>query len=375
MELIRILHIVETIGSGGVERRRLLLCKNLDPTKFEQKILCTHAYGDFINEFDALGIEVISVGKMKSPFHLNRHLKVQQMIKKYKPHIVHGAVFEGVTLAAINGFLCGVPIILIEETSAPIKRSWKANLLMRCFSFLSDKVIAVSPATLHYLRSTLKVSEKKSLLINNGVANPIYFDAHQKAALKLKLKIQPTDFVIGSVGRMHDDHVKRFSDGIRIAAILKKQGLPVKFLLVGGGRQLSYYKELAKELAVDDIVLFTDYQNNVQPYYEIMDLFMLLSSTESFGLVLAEAMLHKLPVIATDVGGIPYIIEDGKQGYIIKEYNLNAIAHLIIELYGDSVLRSEFGSAGFLKATQKYSEKSYSSDVANLYLSLMKNLG
>lgn len=374
MELIRILHIVETIGSGGVERRKLLLCKNFDPSRFEQKIIATHSYGDFIKEFELIGVEVIVIGKMHSPFHLNRHLSVQKIIKNYQPHIIHGAVFEGVTLAAVNGFLCRVPIILIEETSAPIARGWKANLLMRLFSLAAKKVIAVSPATLNYLKTTLKISDKKAELINNGVANPVFLTDIEKEKLKATLSIQPDDFIIGSVGRLHDDHVKRFSDGIRVTAALRKKGINVKFLLVGGGRQLQFYKELAKELAVTDAVLFTDYQNDVQPYYEIMDLFVLLSSTESFGLVLAEAMLHKIPIIATNVGGIPYIVEHEKQGYIIDDFNLVSITSLIEKLYHNKELRQTFGKSGFLKASTNYSEQSYCEKVANLYLSLMKNL-
>lgn len=375
MELIRVLHIVETIGSGGVERRKLLLCKNLDSSRFEQKILCTNAYGDFIKAFEKLGIEVIAVGKMSSPLDVKCHIKVQNFIKKFKPHIVHGAVFEGVTLAAINGFLCRVPLILIEETSAPIHRSWKANLLMRFYATLSKKVIAVSPATLNYLQKTLRLSNKKTVLINNGVSTPTFLTKEEKEKLRLDLHIKDHEFVIGSVGRLHDDHVKRFSDGIRLTAMLISNGLPMKFLLVGGGRQLPYYKQLAKELQVEEAIVFTDYQNNVQPFYEIMDLFILLSTTESFGLVLAEAMLHKLPIVATNVGGIPYIVEHEVHGLIIYDYNLESISNKIETLYFDKFQRKLMGETGYIKASTKYSEHSYCQSVEELYLSLMKNLG
>lgn len=374
MAMIRILHIVETIGSGGVERRRLLLCKNLDPQKYTQLVVCTQAYGTFKEEFLKYGVEVIEVGVLKSPLDFRIHKKVQRIIQQFQPDIIHGAVFEGVTLAAINGFICRVPYRIIEETSAPSNRSKKANILMQLFAFLSHRIVAVSPATFGYLTQQLKLPQRKCMLITNGVAMPTFLSNEQKLHLRHQLNLTSEDFVIGSVGRMHDDSVKRFSDCIRVTALLKAQGIPVKLLLVGGGREKKGYEALVQDLNLVNEVIFTDYQNDVQPYYEIMDLFLLLSSTESFGLVLAEAMLHKLPVVATNVGGIPYLVDDNHTGILIKNYSLETIASQIITLQANAITRKEMGEKGFQKAMANYTETAYSQSVERLYLSLMETL-
>lgn len=365
--MIKVLHIVETIGSGGVERRKLLICKNLNSNNFEHKVICTQAYGVYKNEFSKYNVEVIEIGKLSSPFEIKKQKAVQEVIRKFKPDIIHGAVFEGVTLAAISGWLCRVPKIIIEETSDPKTRSWKANLLMRVFCFLSDRIVAVSPASYNYLCDTLKVSKKKCRLINNGVADPRYLNSVQKSTLKSELAIQDEEIVLGGVGRMHDDTVKRFSDLIRVTAVLNNEGYRVKLLLVGGGREQAHYKVMAEKLQIADKVIFTDYQNDVQPYYEIMDIFMLLSSTESFGLVLAEAMYHRLPIVATQVGGIPYIVEDQVQGLLIREYNIANIAEQVRHLINNPEQRKKMGISGYEKAKDHYSETVYTTKISQLY--------
>src|SRR5690606_37723445 len=123
-----------TIGSGGVERRRLSLAKKLDKGVFAQKFICTQALGNIPAEIQAEGFEVIPIGKLKSPFQWSQHRKVQKIIEDYKPDIVHGAVFEGVAMTAFNGWFKNVPVVIIEETSDPLNRAWRGNLLMKVFS-------------------------------------------------------------------------------------------------------------------------------------------------------------------------------------------------------------------------------------------------
>ena len=173
MNKIKILHIQETIGSGGVERLRLSLAKHLDKNLFDQMFVCTFAGDNIPDEIRAEGFKVVPIGRLKSPFDWKQHKKVQKIIEEYQPDIIHGAVFEGVTMAAINGWLKKVPVIIIEETSDPQNRSWKGDLLMKLFSNIADVTIGVSEGvTEEYLKGKLNLSSSKAITINNGVALP-----------------------------------------------------------------------------------------------------------------------------------------------------------------------------------------------------------
>lgn len=369
--MIRVLNIIETIGSGGVERRRLSLAKLLDKSQFELKIICTKTHGPFADQIRACGVEVIEIGILESVFDYQQHQKVQKIIEDFKPHIIHGAVFEGVTMAAINGYLKNVPTIIIEETSDPQNRSWKGNLLMKFFAKLSDKVVGVSPSAVNYLIQKVSISEKKVQLINNGVASPKKLSEAEKATLKKRYNIHPNDVVIGTVGRMQLEEHKRFSDLIKAFSTVLKEAPNTKLILVGDGQERVNYEQLAKELDIQDNIIFAGYQNDVNPFYEILDIFCLTSSYEAFGLVLAEAMLHKLPVVATRVGGMQFIVVDNQTGFLVEKFNVDEIASRLSLLASDKALRLNLGENGYKKAMQNYTEERYVKNVADLYLSLV----
>lgn len=373
MKKIKILHIQETIGSGGVERRRLSLAKHLDKNTFDQKFICTHAFGNIPDEIRAEGFEVIPIGKLKSPFDWKQHRKVQKMIEDYQPDIIHGAVFEGVTMATINGWLKKVPVVIIEETSDPQNRSWKGDLLMRLFSKLADKVIGVSEGvTEEYLKNKLGISNIKAITINNGVALPKIISAEEIKRVKSKWGIQENDFVIGSIGRMKNDHHKRYSDMIKSFSHFSRNKVNVKLLLVGGNEEyLKKYKDLAYELDVSDKIIFTGYQSDVTLFYKMMDVFSLVSAYEAFGLVLAEAMLNELPVIATKVGGMKYIVDHTITGILVEPKNISEIIAAFEKLYADKDLAIKMGKLGLRKAQSEYTEEVYVKKINDLYQSLI----
>lgn len=371
MRKIKILHIQETIGSGGVERRRLSLAKHLDKEKFDQKFICTFAKGNIPEEIRAEGFEVIPIGRLKSPFDWKQHKKVQKIIEDYQPDIIHGAVFEGVTMAAINGWWKKVPVVIIEETSDPKNRSWKGNLLMKFFSRLATKVIGVSQGvTEEYLKGQLHIPSAKAITVSNGVALPREINPKELLQTKEKWGIKEGDFVIGSTGRMLQDSHKRFSDLIQAFAVFSKGKENVKLLLVGDGPEKLGYEKLAEDLGVSEKVIFAGYQSDVHLFYRMMNVFALVSAREAFGLVLAEAMLNKLPIIATKVGGMKYIVDDRKSGFLVEPFHVNQITEKMEALYQNQSLSEEMGEKGFEKAIKEYTETLYTQKVEKLYYNI-----
>lgn len=183
-------------------------------------------------------------------------------------------MFEGVTMTAINGLLKKVPVIIIEETSDPKNRSWKGHFLMKLFSQMADRVVGVSQSvTEEYLKEKLGISDKKVVLINNGVALPKDVSADEISELKKQWNIKDDDFVIGSIGRMLDDDHKRFSDLIKAFAKFAEGKNSVKLLLVGDGPVKEVYEKQASDLAIADKVIFTGYQSNVTLFYKMMNIF------------------------------------------------------------------------------------------------------
>lgn len=369
----RILQFAETIFSGGVERRRLALAKGLDKQKYQLKIVCTHARGALAEGFTKEGVEIYEVGAFKHPFHWSKHKVVLQIIKEYKPHIIHGAVFEGNTMACIGGAIGRVPVVILEETSDPQNRSWKASWLLNIYSRFAHRIVAISPSVASYLAETAKIKRSKIQLINNGVETPRPVAEEEVIALKRKYIIQPNDLVIGSVGRLRNFH-KLFTDIIEAVALVEDVS-KIKILIVGEGQDRALIVETAKRLGLEEHLIMVGLQADTAPFYRLMDVYCIASHMEGFGLVAAEAMFHQLPVVATAVGGLKDIVIDGETGFLVPSHRPDKIAEKLQVLIGDPELRRSMGAKGLARAQQEYSAEVYVGKVHRLYQELLEEKG
>jgi glycosyltransferase involved in cell wall biosynthesis len=180
------------------------------------------------------------------------------------------------------------------------------------------------------------------------------------------LGIKPDDFIIGSCGRLVDEH-KRFSDLIRALSLVRRQYQNAKLLIVGKGPDEPMLRNLAVELGVSDNVLFTGYQSETRPYYEVMDVFALASAHEAFGLVLVEAMYADLPIVATRVGGIPMVVKDGETGFLVEPKAPAELADRFMELIKNTALRKSMGLRGHERAVAHFGAERYVREFDELY--------
>lgn len=360
---IRILHCLPWVTSGGVERRRLELARRLDPTLYEQRVVCLRSKPAFKAEFERAGVRVHEVGE---PYGLAPLARVAAVARVFRPTLVHGAVFEGVTMANIASLASCAPHLIVEEIDYPIHRSWRGNLLLRILAHRAKRCVAVSPSVMEYLTQRARIPASKARLIVNGTLAPKLIEASARQALKVSLGLDPTSFVVGSVGRLSDSH-KRFSDLIRALALLTRQNTNLHLLIVGEGRDRAMLETLAQSLAVSDHVHFAGYQSDVGPMLSIMDVFALASERESFGLVLVEAMFSALPVIGTNVAGIRDIVVHEGTGLLVPALDPAALAAAIQRLHADADLRNRFGQAGRSRAESCFGAPRYVRDVEALY--------
>lgn len=374
MDKIRVLHCLETVGSGGVEQTRLSLVKCLDSSKYEQRIICTKAIGGLPELFQQEGCEIIEVGEFERVFDFERYRRATAAVKDFKPHIIHGAVFEGVNIASIVGRRCSVPVIIGEETSDPQNRSWKGSLLYRGLVFLIHHMVAVSPAVERYLRNKIFVPKRKVTMVANGVAEKPAPTRKEVIYLRKELGISDSDFVIGTVGRLFDEP-KRVSDLLRAFEMLLEHSPNAKLLIVGTGPDEDMLKTMAKNLGIFNRVIFAGYQVNTRIYYELMDVFCLPSAFEAFGLVLVEAMYAGVPVVATRTGGIPRVVVENETALLSPPFDPKALSHNIFKLYDSPELRENLSVAGLVRARNEFSEDRYVSDIDTLYTRLLTERG
>ncbi|WKA49589.1 N-acetyl-alpha-D-glucosaminyl L-malate synthase BshA [Planococcus liqunii] len=141
------------------------------------------------------------------------------------------------------------------------------------------------------------------------------YKAADPGSLKQDLGIDKNDKVLIHVSNFRN--VKRVPDIIQTFHRVQKQ-VPSKLLLVGDGPEMGRTVQQVKELGLEQHVLFLGKRDNLSELYNISDIKLLMSEKEAFGLVLLEAMACGVPCIGTNIGGIPEIIEPGKNGYLVE---------------------------------------------------------
>jgi len=211
----------------------------------------------------------------------------------------------------------------------------------------SDAVTAVS----HYLRDEARREfhlESQIDVIYNFI-DPNRYDYPTPAC------IPPLDCP-GELTLMHISNfrpVKRIADVIKIFARVREK-LEARLLLVGDGPDSCVALQTSLELGVVDRVQFIGVVDQIEPLLKKADLLLLPSDTESFGLVALEAMASGVPVIASDVGGLPEVVEHGETGFLAPVGAVERMADYAIQLLSDPAMRASFSKAAHQRAADHF---------------------
>lgn len=147
--------------------------------------------------------------------------------------------------------------------------------------------------------------------------------------------------------------VKRPKDVVRIFQRVQKK-INSKLLLLGTGSGLEEIRHMVHELALDDSVIFIGENPVIDPYVASSDLFLLPSEQESFGLAALESMAYGVPVIASDVGGLPELIEHGRTGFLAPVGNVDQMAEYAVRLLSDPEEYQKIGQMAMQRAREKF---------------------
>jgi len=208
---------------------------------------------------------------------------------------------------------------------------------------------------------TLELIEpKKDLVTIYNFIDENKYRPVDPGTLKSDFEIEPNEKVIIHISNFRK--VKRIPDIIEsFRGVLKE--VDAKLLLVGDGPEKMEMEELVLELGIVQDVIFTGKRDDLPELLAISDVMFHLSEKEAFGLVLLEALACGLPSVATNIGGIPEVIEDGVNGFLVQVGDINAATEKALLLMKDDSLRATFRENGLATAADKF----HSSTIVNQY--------
>jgi len=267
-------------------------------------------------------------------------------IKKINPHIIN-----------VQGIMVAIPAYLAKKflgMSYVIYGRGSDVYLPATYIKLISKIVLKNAGSVIALTESMKkklqeIYARDMFVVPNGI-DLKKFDTD----LEKKMCVKKTKKVILFIGRLHA--VKGVRYLIEAMKIIQNEDSEIKLMLVGDGKDRTKLQKLVKSLDLGDCVSFAGQIPNhrIPEYMATSDIFVLPSLSEGFPNVILEAMASRLPIIATDSGGIPCLIQNEVNGFLVKPRNSNEIAKKILFLLKNDKVRQD------ISANNKNLAKEYS---------------
>jgi L-malate glycosyltransferase len=243
---------------------------------------------------------------------------------------------------------------------------FKRRLLRRFFPCWPDAAIAISPSVKEHFIRDLGADEKKISVVHNGI------DVEKFKAQSSKLKVETKKAlglkegpVIGIVARLSD--VKGHLYLIRAMPKVRLNFPQAQLLIVGDGKMKRELERAVRELGLAKSTVFLSSVSDTAQVYPLMDLFVMPSLHEGLGLALMEAMASGLACIGTQVGGIPSLIQDGRNGYLVKPADAQGLSEKILRVLSDPQQASSLGEQARVFIRENFSQEKMVTETEEVY--------
>lgn len=373
----RILFVHPSLEYGGAEDQRLTILKHVNRDKYDISVCCLEKVGDIGKQIEHIGFKVHCLNMPSNPYNILTTFSLLLYLLKNNYDIVQTSLFNANFHGRIAAKLAGIPHIISEEHSEHYQYNtvkflpyiWADKIL----SMFTDKIICCSKNVMDSI-SELEGLQKDKLKAILSVVNfnklKITID---KKEMRHRLGLNDSNIVLGNIATIsprkgHDILIKAFK--------LIRDDLP-NVKLVIAGREDAQTKDgllkLIKEFNLSKDIVFLGKQENLANIFNIMDIFILSSFIEGIPLAVIEAMYMNIPVIATDVGGVREIIEDGETGIIVPSNDPQSIAKAAIHLLSTPNKIANIVTNAKVSALNRFVPQRYVSELEKCYDSIMSN--
>jgi glycosyltransferase involved in cell wall biosynthesis len=340
---VRVVEVLATASNGGAQEHLYSLLSRLDRSRFEPSVVSLSP-GSAARKIARLGIPVLVLDE---PDDATAVGALAAHLAGIRPDVIHNHMYRAElvgTRAAVGLAEAGLPRPFVVSTVHSSRvRSAEDREQLRLLTPKMDRLIAVSRSIERKIASEGRVGAPVEL-IYNGVDLERYERQEPCCTLPEEYGIEPGAKLVGVVARLDPE---KGHPTLLEAWPLVLHACPEAYLLIiGEGQRRPELERQAAELRVAHRVIFTGRRDDIPAVTAALDVAVLPSYREAQGLSILEAMALRRPVVASNVGGIPEMIEDGVSGLLVPPHDPPALANAIIRLLRDHPLADTLGRAG-----------------------------
>jgi glycosyltransferase involved in cell wall biosynthesis len=307
-------------------------------------------------EIEGLGVRKIEIDAYRK-FDLRAIKRLAALFKAEGADIVHTHLSAATLTGTLAARMARVPVV---STVHGMNKRWT-------YSF-ADHLIAVSEAGRQNLIHQ-GISPKQVSVAYNGIPIPPLPHDKERRLFRESLGIPPDACVLGSVSRA--DYGKGIQDGISALAMLRRRYPNLHYLIAGEGEYLAQLKLQSKALGVGDLVHFLGFRDDVLPVLSAIDVFVFPSLKEAMGISIVEAMAAGVPIVGTNIGGIPEVVDEGS-GVLVPPQSPCDIADGCSKLIEEPRRRHSMGMHARQRAESKFSLTASAIAVEAVYRQVLK---
>ncbi|WP_456371454.1 glycosyltransferase [Thermodesulfatator atlanticus] len=363
-------HVAHALNPGGTER---LVCElaRAFKDKFEVIVVTLEEPGAWGLSLRAQNIPVYPLFR-EPGIDLNVIWDMCRIFKRHRVNIVHAHQYSPFFYAGLTKlFYPRVKLIFHEhgrhypETVKPLKNFFNRLLLAP----LANDIVAVSCEVRERLAKYEGLNPQKIKVIYNGIPMPARLAPEERKTLRKEFGFSEDDFIVATVGRF--DPIKNLPMLLKAIALARKKNKNIKGLLIGDGPEFSKLKNLAKDLGLENVVLFTGFRKDATRIVQLADVFVLSSFSEGTSLALLEAMACGLPAVVTAVGGNPEIVIDGITGVLVPSEDHVRLAAAFLLLAENPRLCEEMAKASRKRFEENFVFEKMVASFESLYQGLL----
>lgn len=337
-----ILHVVEYFNVAGAENIVSVLVERTKAENTQNKVIVLNRVGINGKRLQEKGIHVTGLLREKKQMGtIKMVLALCHHFQKQKMDIIHAHNYTSWFFCVLSNMLIRKKLLVTLHGRIDIQNSLIKKMIIRFLVKHTDRIVCVATEIQNDLLGITLSAKNKIVLIINGINLNKFKISVDRDQVRKELGLELNDYVLTTVGRFYE--IKNFERQIELVANLSQKIPNIKLLIAA--RLIKYsekIKILAKQLGVEDRVIFLGLRDDIPKILKASDLFVMSSFSEGTSLSLIEAMAARLPVVVSNVGGNPNLVQKDVNGYLFdleKEWDFE---EKVLSVYSDTSIAAHF---------------------------------